>query len=677
MGCCGQTTSVGVGVTNLNTDKRVHYTKGMLLGVDDFVQEQAWGMARRHELARELIGYGTARGLQIDALSDPQEVRVSPGMAWTPSGTPVCVSSEQCAHIPTWLGKNAAAVRAALPGDANELDVYVVLAYEGVPTDKVPVPGEPCRSDDALMAHSRIADCFQLTLRLRPPPQQEEDAIRDFVDWLAQVPVETGSPPMSEGDFLQQMRDAAHDWLAHTSPAPTDHLFGSPPAGMEATDGLMRAALRLWVTELRPIWRARYGCDKQPLQPGTADDAVLLARLKLNVSKVTLEGEVIGVDETDRPMLLSLRLLQELITQNAAPEAAQDVSEALAFGLLPDVGVSSDYARADHEHGTPTLPGLSGDVTGEVTANTVVGLRGKALAEASPAELDALVFNADGEWAPTPLPQPSTNLPHALVFGAEGDAGSATDFARSDHEHPMPALPPLPALAGDTSGAIGSNTVVALQGVPVANTRPLAGQILVCQAAPSVGPDRRPQLRWVPAPAPSGGVTSLGGDVDGAAGSNTIEALQGHKLDAKTPQAGDVLTFNGEAWVASQAGGVSVIAAGLINLLVSSGQFKQGSARGNTEIDVPDGQVDGGVARLSIVLRGVQPETQEKPRFVVMLTPIVADPRSAVQAFLSRPAVTEGKDIHFELTLLSRGEMPDGEHLVQFQVSRFTPARLA
>lgn len=99
MGCCGQTTSVGVGVTNLNTDKRVHYTKGMLLGVDDFVQEQAWGMARRHELACELIGYGTARELQIDALSDPQEVRVSPGMAWTPSGTPRL--REQPGNAPT------------------------------------------------------------------------------------------------------------------------------------------------------------------------------------------------------------------------------------------------------------------------------------------------------------------------------------------------------------------------------------------------------------------------------------------------------------------------------------------------------------------------------------------------------------------------------------------------
>ena len=64
MGCCGQNTT-GAGATAIDTGKRVNYTKGMLLGVDDFVQEQAYEIARRHEMARELIGYGTVRGLQV------------------------------------------------------------------------------------------------------------------------------------------------------------------------------------------------------------------------------------------------------------------------------------------------------------------------------------------------------------------------------------------------------------------------------------------------------------------------------------------------------------------------------------------------------------------------------------------------------------------------------------
>ena len=79
MGCCGQTTSTataGSGTTTLDTGKRVNYTQGMLLGVDDFVQEQEWGMARRHELAREVLGYGTVRGLQVTLDAGTPRVRV-------------------------------------------------------------------------------------------------------------------------------------------------------------------------------------------------------------------------------------------------------------------------------------------------------------------------------------------------------------------------------------------------------------------------------------------------------------------------------------------------------------------------------------------------------------------------------------------------------------------------
>ena len=44
--------------------KRVKYTLGMILGADDFEQEHAWLAGRDRWLARDLIGYGTANGLQ-------------------------------------------------------------------------------------------------------------------------------------------------------------------------------------------------------------------------------------------------------------------------------------------------------------------------------------------------------------------------------------------------------------------------------------------------------------------------------------------------------------------------------------------------------------------------------------------------------------------------------------
>lgn len=694
MGCCGQTTTIGSGVTTLNPDKRVNYTKGMLLGVDDFVQEQAWGIARRHELARELIGYGTARGLKLGLSEDKRTISVSPGLAWTPSGQPVCVNSEQCADIVVWLGKNATEVRARVLGSPGLLDVYVTLAYEGVPTDKVPVPGDPCRSEESLMANSRIADCFKLSLTLSPPPQLEEDAIRDFADWLAQVPIDSGAPAQSEADFVKQVKAAAHDWLHHVSPAPADFMLGAPPDGMEVTDTLMRTALRLWATELRPLWRAKYGCcgsasaDPSAELPKPGDDAVLLGRLSLRVFPATLDGTVDLIDESDRPVLLSLRMLQELITHNPAPEPADTVTEERSFGLVASAGVSSDHARGDHTHGTPTLPDLAGDVTGAITANSVVALRSHAIAVTAPAPNDVLAFTAASQWAPTPLPQAGSAPPEALVYGGSGTVGDDASFARSDHVHPLPALPAPPDLAGDASGPIANNTVKALQGVRVSDTLPTIGQVLQCRAlplagpGPGPGPSRQPRLIWEPVdlpPAPTPTLPDLKGDVVGPIGKNTLEALQGKTVKAKDPAKGDVLTFDGEAWVpaANAAGGgpIEVVAAGLLTANFVDGEFKEGSIVGNPICKVISGSVDGRIARVSLSVQGVPKDQHTRHRAIVLLTPIQTNLKQVHQVFLSKPAVEDGEVIAFELTLLSDSDLISEEVMVQFQVSRFAPVR--
>lgn len=679
MGCCGQTTTIGAGVTALDTNKRVNYTKGMLLGVDDFVQEQAWHIARRHELARELIGYGTARGLKVEHRNGGRTVAVCPGIGWTPSGTPVCVSDEQCADVTAWLRKQDAAFKAELGSGTSELTVHVVLAYQGVPTDKVPVPGEPCRSEDALTANSRIADCFGLTLRTQAPPQLEEDAIRDFADWLAQVPVDLSSPPMSETDFLQSLRDAADGWLTPSSPPPTDYMLGSPPVGLGTTDELMRLALRLWVTELRPIWRARYGCGPNATAPGTDDDAFLLATLTLSVDGSNLSGVVTSIDESRRPLLLSLRMLQELILQNPAPEAAEDVTPALSFGLDPEVGVRAEYARADHSHGTPELPDLAGDVTGDITNNTVVALRNRGIAATAPQVGDVLALDNTQQWSPAHLPVASDVLPAALAFGGAGVAGTQSDYARRDHVHPLPALPEL---AGDTHGPITTNKVRALQGTPVSDTTPTLGQVLMLQeVVPSgPGPAARPRRVWVPTNLPTPETPELpplGGDVNGDARDNRIDLLQGNKVSAEAPKKGDVLTFNGEAWVAAAAatggatGPVEVVAAGVAQVLISSGQFKAGSAGGAPRVEVRGGNADGRVARISLVVNDIPRDEHPNHRITVLLTPIVDDPKRAILAYVSKPPVAEGTQIHFDIMILGVQELSDGDHFVQFQVSRF------
>lgn len=556
MGCCGQNTT-GAGAGAVDTGKRVNYTQGMLLGVDDFVQDQMWHTARRHELAREVLGYGTVRGLQVAIEPGAPRVHVTPGMAWMPSGTPVCVPGEQCAGINEWLKAHwtddgVGNVVDPAPQPAP-LSLYVVLAYDTCLTDKVPVPGEPCRSEEDLTADSRIADCFRLELRTRAPDQVEEDAIRDFADWLAHVPVDTQSPPLSDEAFLAQLRDAAQLWLAPSSPHVGDFMFGSPPAGIQSTDDLIRAALRLWATELRPRWRARYGCGPGAAVAGGPDDAVLLAELRLRVYAATKEAEAaIEVVEDRRPVLMSLRMVQELLTQNPAPEPATTVVAEQSFGQLPAVGADSAYARADHTHGTPVLPALAGDVTGPIEGNEIAALQGTPVSAAGATDGQVLTVDA-GTWvAATPggdvegrvdglvvvglqkvpvsaaepkpgdvlrlaevenpeggtmnvwtpealeLPQASDQVPSAIVFPDEGTEGRSEAYARADHVHRFQTALEID---GDIGGTHTATTVERLQGVLLDARKPQAGEVLTLVQRESS--DGGLVSAWMPQPAGS------------------------------------------------------------------------------------------------------------------------------------------------------------------------------
>ena len=84
-------------------------------------------------------------------------------------------------------------------GDSGGITLHLVLCYADCLTRLVPIPGEPCRSEDELMKPSRIADDYRLELRASPPAQVEEDAVRDFVRWLrANVNVVDASPPPAD-----------------------------------------------------------------------------------------------------------------------------------------------------------------------------------------------------------------------------------------------------------------------------------------------------------------------------------------------------------------------------------------------------------------------------------------------------------------------------------------------
>jgi hypothetical protein len=336
-------------VAEPNPAKHVNFNVGMVLGVDDFTQEFAYLSGRDQWLARDLIGYGTVRGLnvrmEIDAIKGPRVV-VEAGVALSPRGQLICVPAAQCAFLKNWVADHAEEItpNVSSPPD-SDLQLYVVLCYRNCPTDDVPIAGEPCRSEDKLMAPSRLSDDFVLELRLTRPNQREEDAVRDFVAWLKQVEISETDPSTPLDQFLQAIRDAASEWL--TSPLssplsspPGDFMFGSPPDSLviNAADAseYFRASFRVWVTELRPRWIARWhGCAATHIESDAAadEDCVLLAQLDVPLLPLSpgtwdIPNEDIPVNQNERPYLVHLRLLQEwaLSGSTGAVAVAQTVT---------------------------------------------------------------------------------------------------------------------------------------------------------------------------------------------------------------------------------------------------------------------------------------------------------------------------------------------------------------
>jgi len=353
MGCCNEL-ATALETAVVDATQHVNFAKGMVLGVDDFRQEFAYLSGRDQWLVRDAIGYGTLSGLRVyfenDGVQGPR-LHVTAGSAFVPSGKQVCVGADQCAVINKWLAKpeNAAIVSRLLNGGSpvlspplsppavtsGTISLFLTLCYQDCLTRPVPVPGEPCRSQDELMADSRVADDYRLELRKDPPVQVEEDALRDFVRWLrTNIHVVDTSPPPAPGDdaWLAALRPAAQAWLDAATLSPPlsppasfstlgDYLVDLSPGNLTVAQDqvcdLLRVAFRFWVTELRPLWMARR-CHREMMQD---QDCVLLARVEFDVDFVggspTGVWQIAGspaamiVDETMRPILVHMRLLQE------------------------------------------------------------------------------------------------------------------------------------------------------------------------------------------------------------------------------------------------------------------------------------------------------------------------------------------------------------------------------
>jgi hypothetical protein len=337
--------------------RHVNFNTGMVLGVDDYRQEFAYHSARDKWIVREFLGYGTLSGLAVTVEADANgpRVRVTSGAAAAPSGQLICVGREQCGSFNPWLARTEIAdklnTQAALQVDHDNLalNLYLTLCYVDCAVADVPIPGEPCRSDENLMAPSRIADDYTLSFSFDPPPMTEAMA-RPALDALW-ASVSTGAADTLAVFTTAYTRAETQLRLAlglYPTAAPPAAADLGPIAIAGTAEWRFRAAIkRLWITQLRPALAAqRCGNDA-----ASANECVLLARMNVPVFRNGTHWEVaaapvgqptsVVLDETDRPMLLSAALAG---TRFGAAMADTSTGQTIAFLSTGSIPTSASIA---------------------------------------------------------------------------------------------------------------------------------------------------------------------------------------------------------------------------------------------------------------------------------------------------------------------------------------------
>ena len=444
----------------LDPYKRVHYSFGLVLGVDDFVQEQTYFLERDKLHQRSLHGYGTVCGLNLtpQGSGDDLEVAVSAGLAVNPQGQSIRVPSNQCARLNTWLARHRDEVteRLGSPPGTGPVTLYVELCSDECLTDQVPIPGGPCRSQQDAMAPSRIADHFQLRLSWEPPSQLEEEAVRRFGELLCLI--EVGGP----GPFvpLEVMEGLVRDLGSQlASPPASPPELGSPPGEPLQLDpdqarNILQAVFRIWVTEVRP---ALLGEGRNCAGGPPDESCVLLGQISFGVAEgvggnFVVDESSIEIDQSLRPLLLHTQLLQEwLMCGRAAAEQEAPIEDhgelqglgdddhphyLLADGTRPLSGDLSAGGNLITDLAAAAAPGdavrfeqaikvgdaAGGDLSGTYPDPSVARLQGNDVSGVAPANGQVLTWNQPaGRWAPQSLPPAAGDFvaapagPYAIV----------------------------------------------------------------------------------------------------------------------------------------------------------------------------------------------------------------------------------------------------------------------
>ena len=505
--------------------KRVNYTHGLVLGVDEFVQEQAFFLGKDHLHNRMLHGYGTVAGLQVKLAGS--QLSVSPGLALDPAGREIRVCGDMCADLSQWVTRNAA----YLPD--GKYDVHLVLCYRECQTDSVPVPGEPCRSQADAVAASRVTETFELRLRIpatstpnanapaelyyADPTQASEDLVRTFGDLLERIQITADATTFTSSAALDDLvRHLAPGWM------PSTPIYLDPTTARD----FLRRALLVWVTEVRPtVLKQELGdpCDPED------GSCVLLAEVPVTVSGRAFKSADQPLTER-RPYLLDTRVLQEwLLCGRDGPEREVPARTFATVQRLP-LSAPGAHDRLRVWLHCPELAALPQNAV-------MVSINGST-AWSYPDPPLPLGGNVYVIPLQTHLPDDARvalRFEHGYIPLAGGtrrltEVVNDPSFSYLDRDaYSLYAYFACTPAAGDLAGVYPDPTVVKLQGKPIAPRSPIPGDILAYE------PDSAGTLQWTP--------SAPGRDLGGQYPAPSVVGLQGRPVDSAQPADGQVLTW--------------------------------------------------------------------------------------------------------------------------------------
>lgn len=312
---------------NLSPDMRVNYVFGLVLGVDEFTQEQEYHLRKNFLHHRGLHGYGAVSGLRVALKPVGEgdiEISVGEGIGVDQLGRAFAVREKQCARLKAWLEQNNLTADYASPSeDDARKSLYVVAQYDTCEAEQVPIAGEPCGSGEQNRAPSRLKDTVNIKLQQDAPNMAAWIAVQRFALLMERV---DRDPSIDSGDIEKalefvQLLDQPEELASRLN------NLGNEKLKLSRDD--LNKLMNTWVAEVRP----RLAPSVLDADMEEQEAAVLLARIDFKATgDSTAEKprfESVGVDHSTRPYLLHTQLIQSLLSSSG--ETLPDVRHFLHF----------------------------------------------------------------------------------------------------------------------------------------------------------------------------------------------------------------------------------------------------------------------------------------------------------------------------------------------------------